>query len=74
VRCARHCSRPTHAGQLQLDLWWRGENIAAQNSLDHMNRVLPFLGPTGQKEQGGILVTKKALAAKAGTMDIAARV
>ena len=29
VRCARHRSRPAHADQLQLDLWWRGDNIAA---------------------------------------------
>jgi hypothetical protein len=28
LRCARFTSRPGHADQLHLDLWWRGLNIA----------------------------------------------
>jgi hypothetical protein len=28
IRCALYHSRPAHADQLHLDLWWRGENIA----------------------------------------------
>lgn len=29
IRCVRFRSRPAHADQLHVDLWWRGENIAA---------------------------------------------
>ncbi|MBN1440191.1 MAG: alginate lyase family protein [Anaerolineales bacterium] len=29
IRCVRFRSRPAHADQLHLDLWWRGENVAA---------------------------------------------
>ncbi len=29
IRCARFHERPAHADQLHVDLWWRGENIAA---------------------------------------------
>jgi hypothetical protein len=29
VRCARFRERPAHADQLHVDLWWRGENVAA---------------------------------------------
>jgi asparagine synthase (glutamine-hydrolysing) len=29
VRCARYRSRPVHADQLHLDLWWKGVNVAA---------------------------------------------
>jgi hypothetical protein len=28
IRCVRFRSRPAHADQLHLDLWWRGENVA----------------------------------------------
>jgi hypothetical protein len=28
IRCTDYRSRPSHADQLHLDLWWRGENIA----------------------------------------------
>ena len=28
IRCARFRSRPAHADQLHVDVWWRGENIA----------------------------------------------
>jgi hypothetical protein len=28
IRCARFHERPAHADQLQVDLWWRGENLA----------------------------------------------
>ncbi len=28
LRCARFHSRPGHADQLHLDLWWRGHNVA----------------------------------------------
>jgi hypothetical protein len=29
IRCARFHERPAHADQMHVDLWWRGENIAA---------------------------------------------
>ena len=29
IRCARFRSRPAHADQLHVDLWWRGVNVAA---------------------------------------------
>lgn len=28
LRCARYRTRPAHPDQLQLDLWWRGVNVA----------------------------------------------
>jgi Heparinase II/III-like protein/Heparinase II/III N-terminus len=28
LRCARYRTRPAHADQLHLDLWWRGVNVA----------------------------------------------
>ncbi len=28
IRCVQFRSRPAHADQLNMDLWWRGENIA----------------------------------------------
>jgi len=28
IRCAQFHERPAHADQLNIDLWWRGENIA----------------------------------------------
>jgi Heparinase II/III-like protein len=28
IRCVQFHSRPAHADQLHLDLWWRGENVA----------------------------------------------
>ena len=28
LRCAHYCTRPAHADQLHLDLWWRGVNVA----------------------------------------------
>jgi hypothetical protein len=42
VRCARHRSRPAHADQLHLDLWWRGENIAADAGTYLYNGDLPW--------------------------------
>jgi hypothetical protein len=29
IRCVRFHNRPAHSDQLHVDLWWRGENVAA---------------------------------------------
>lgn len=42
LRAARFRSRPGHADQLHLDLWWRGHNLAQDAGTYHYNALPPW--------------------------------
>lgn len=42
VRAAHYVDRPSHADQLHLDLWWRGENILCDSGTYSYNESFPF--------------------------------
>jgi asparagine synthase (glutamine-hydrolysing) len=42
MRCGAHWHRPSHADQLHVDLWWRGENVAMDAGTYSYNAAKPF--------------------------------
>lgn len=42
MRGARYRSRPSHADQLHVDLWWRGENVLCDPGTYSYNSPAPF--------------------------------
>jgi hypothetical protein len=77
IRCVRFRSRPAHADQLHLDLWWRGENIAIdagsylysgdppwRNSLSHagVHNTVTIDGRDQMRRSGRFLWTSPAQA------------
>jgi hypothetical protein len=45
LRAARFSSRPAHADQLHLDLWWRGMNITIDPGVYQYNAAPPWRNP-----------------------------
>ncbi|MGB7540345.1 MAG: alginate lyase family protein [Anaerolineales bacterium] len=77
IRCVQFRSRPAHADQLHLDLWWRGENVAIdagsylysgdlpwRNSLSHagVHNTMTVDGQDQMRRSGRFLWTDLAQA------------
>jgi hypothetical protein len=75
IRCVQFRSRPAHADQLHLDLWWRGENVAIdagsylysgdlpwRNSLSHagIHNTITIDGQDQMQRSGRFLWTNAA--------------
>lgn len=42
LRAAHYVDRPSHADQLHIDLWWRGENVLCDSGTYSYNESFPF--------------------------------
>jgi hypothetical protein len=67
LRAAHFKSRPGHADQLHLDLWWRGENVAMDPGTFRYNARPPWDNPLARTEvHNTISVNNKDQMTRAG--------